>query len=287
MIGKYITVMDGTVRLQPNGHQGFNIESTDNDAAMKIFSMDLPQVLFDRIVELESAMESLTINPVTIKNNDMLPADAQVDFDENGHSFQLSDNKYEIGKDQDGNLAALRYGEPWRSFVGDHLVHAMYDLLCDYEDAAIDVRRLACDIDKALNGADDSAVQPSLCDIASQLESLVRKADGVPILKRLQFNSLTAAQAERLFLLLEERAESIQAVGKILRHGYESHHPFIEGAGTNRQALQKEEGDGCAAMDMMCNAGDMDINAITEAAHGKHKSAKQWLHHQETPNDKA
>ena len=39
------------------------------------------------------------------------------------------------------------------------------------------------------------------------------------------FNGLTPAEAERLAMLAEEAAEVIQAVGKILRHGYASYHP--------------------------------------------------------------
>ena len=36
------------------------------------------------------------------------------------------------------------------------------------------------------------------------------------------FNKLSAAEAERLALLLEELGEAQQAIGKILRHGYEN-----------------------------------------------------------------
>ncbi len=48
------------------------------------------------------------------------------------------------------------------------------------------------------------------------------------------FNGLTDAQAERLALLLEELGEAQQAIGKILRHGYESMSPFDETKTTNR-----------------------------------------------------
>lgn len=52
------------------------------------------------------------------------------------------------------------------------------------------------------------------------------------------FNRLTPAEAERLALLAEECGEAIQAIGKILRHGYESNHPeFTE---TNRTQLPDE-----------------------------------------------
>ena len=55
------------------------------------------------------------------------------------------------------------------------------------------------------------------------------------------FNKLTPAEAERLALLSEECAEVIMAIGKILRHGFESRHP--NGGPTNRQTLERECGD--------------------------------------------
>lgn len=40
----------------------------------------------------------------------------------------LSDGKYTFKIDSDrGVLACLRYGKPWREFIGDHAVHSLYD----------------------------------------------------------------------------------------------------------------------------------------------------------------
>lgn len=55
------------------------------------------------------------------------------------------------------------------------------------------------------------------------------------------FNRLTPAEAERLALLAEECGEVIQAIGKVLRHGFESTHP--DGGPTNRESLERECGD--------------------------------------------
>lgn len=66
---------------------------------------------------------------------------------------------------------------------------------------------------------------------------------------------LTPAEAERLAMLAEECGEVIQAVGKILRHGYESRHP--EGVIENRVALARELGDVMAIMELMDEAGDV------------------------------
>ncbi len=53
------------------------------------------------------------------------------------------------------------------------------------------------------------------------------------------FNQLTPDEAERLAMLAEECAEVIQIIGKVLRHGYDSHHPS-DPAVSNRLLLTRE-----------------------------------------------
>lgn len=92
------------------------------------------------------------------------------------------------------------------------------------------------------------------------------------------FNGLTPAQAERLALLAEECGEVVQAVGKILRHGYESSHPnFIA---TNRTQLAKEIGDVYAAVGMLTGARDLDPETIDRLAESKTARVRQYMHHQ-------
>lgn len=91
------------------------------------------------------------------------------------------------------------------------------------------------------------------------------------------FNGLTPAEAERLALLVEELGESAQAVGKVLRHGYESCHP--EGGPTNRKSLMNELGDVRHAVDRLCDAGDLDKQVIGVQAHLKGKRVQRYLHH--------
>lgn len=91
------------------------------------------------------------------------------------------------------------------------------------------------------------------------------------------FNGLTPAEAERLALLVEELGESAQAVGKVLRHGYESCHPG--GGTTNRKSLMNELGDVRHAVDRLCDAGDLDKQVIGVQAHLKGKRVQQYLHH--------
>ena len=73
----------------------------------------------------------------------------------------------------------------------------------------------------------------------------------------MHFNELTPAEAERLALLAEELGETTHAIGKILRHGYESKNPYHPTGQTNREALEKEVADVYVAVRMMFEAGDI------------------------------
>jgi hypothetical protein len=94
-----------------------------------------------------------------------------------------------------------------------------------------------------------------------------------------RFNKLTEAQAERLALLLEECGEAQQAIGKILRHGYENYSPFDDKHTPNRIALMRELGHIYAAVYLMFTNGDVDVLRIRESRDGKLKSVGRWLHH--------
>ena len=97
------------------------------------------------------------------------------------------------------------------------------------------------------------------------------------------FNGLTPAEAERLALLSEELGEAVLAIGKILRHGYEScdpRRPYGERQ-TNRRDLEDELGDVQAAVLMMTEAGDISASEISFAISRKIKSARPFLHHQD------
>lgn len=94
------------------------------------------------------------------------------------------------------------------------------------------------------------------------------------------FNALNPAEVERLSLLFEEMGEAIQAIGKVMRHGYESYHPTKPGAMTNRGDLQKELGHVRHAMIRLCDAGDLSKEAIHKAADAKAISVVDYLHHQ-------
>ncbi len=97
-----------------------------------------------------------------------------------------------------------------------------------------------------------------------------------------RFNQLTPAQAERLAILSEECGEVIQAIGKILRHGYASIDPTGQKEGSNRQQLERELGDIKACITIMHDAGDVMGEEIYIAAQKKLKKLdqKQYSHHQ-------
>ena len=95
--------------------------------------------------------------------------------------------------------------------------------------------------------------------------------------------NLSRAQLERLSLLLEELGETQQAIGKVLRHGFESKHPRRPRGLSNREMLAVECGDILAALDLLVSANDLDDDLIGRSRMKKHKTVRQYLHHQ--PSD--
>lgn len=93
-------------------------------------------------------------------------------------------------------------------------------------------------------------------------------------------NKLTPAQVERLAFLSEELGEAIQAIGKILRHGYKSSHPDIPER-CNREDLERELGHIHLAISMLVEANDLvSYGNIATYATDKRLEITQYLHHQ-------
>lgn len=92
------------------------------------------------------------------------------------------------------------------------------------------------------------------------------------------FNRLTDAEAERLALLMEEAGEVVQAVGKILRHGYASCHPGRPQI-DNRADLAREMGDFYAIARLMIDRGDLDEAVVDAASQRKLARLPAYLHH--------
>jgi NTP pyrophosphatase (non-canonical NTP hydrolase) len=99
-----------------------------------------------------------------------------------------------------------------------------------------------------------------------------------------RFNGLSDAEAERLALLLEELGEAQQAIGKILRHGYESYHPDTPSI-SNRRNLQRELGDIFAAIALMFRHADISVRTVAEQEERKLEKLPPYLH--ETENVEA
>lgn len=95
------------------------------------------------------------------------------------------------------------------------------------------------------------------------------------------YNKLTPKQMEQLFCLQEECGEVIQAVSKILRHGYESFSPFDKTKTTNRENLERELGDAHFWIHELMLSGDLNPDNIGAASVKKEKSCKPFMHHQE------
>lgn len=88
------------------------------------------------------------------------------------------------------------------------------------------------------------------------------------------------AAAERMALLMEELGEALQAMGKVVRHGWLSVDPTKkqEDQTTNVNDLIRELGHVNAAMVLMDQAGDLNGDGIYEAARTKLASVQKWLH---------
>ncbi len=88
-------------------------------------------------------------------------------------------------------------------------------------------------------------------------------------------NGLTPAEAERLYILMEECAEVTKECAKILRFGYA---PAV--GYKNREALATEIGDVLAAIDMVEMAKDVDCHDVTIAKAAKREKLKRYTKHQ-------
>ena len=89
---------------------------------------------------------------------------------------------------------------------------------------------------------------------------------------------MTAAELERLALLMEECAEVQQCIGKILRFGFDSSYPERE-ALTNRRELAKEMADLRVAMNLLLDKGDVDLQEFYDFEGEKLENINKYLKH--------
>ena len=99
------------------------------------------------------------------------------------------------------------------------------------------------------------------------------------------YHRLSHAEHERLSTLVEELGETIQVIGKTLRHGYELHHPDRP-TQTNRRELEIELGDVALAVKFMTVSGDISEDKIAEHAEAKARSRfSKYMHHNTVTQD--
>lgn len=93
------------------------------------------------------------------------------------------------------------------------------------------------------------------------------------------FNKLTPAEHERLSYLMEECAEVIHIIGKIMRHGYNSYDPTNSTRINNRKLLEKELADVNTAVKFMDKHKDISIKDIQEQT--KNPNFRYWHYNTE------
>lgn len=92
-------------------------------------------------------------------------------------------------------------------------------------------------------------------------------------------NKLTNAELERLSVLAEECGELIQAINKIIRHGYDSYDPTRDHCG-NRIDLSYEAADVTQAIKMINKAGDTNYPSFERRLEERPNKLKRYLHYQ-------
>lgn len=93
------------------------------------------------------------------------------------------------------------------------------------------------------------------------------------------FNQLHADEDEALAILAEEMGETLQAIGKVQRHGYESYNPETGDGRTNRDMLTYELGDVLAAIELLVAMGDVGRVALNSRREHKLRKLLKWTHH--------
>lgn len=90
---------------------------------------------------------------------------------------------------------------------------------------------------------------------------------------------MTPAELERLAILAEECGEVQQIIGKILRHGYDSHNPFDPNRVNNRLLLERELGDLSFAVNFLADKGDINLLSVRGHMTTKEDNIGQYLHY--------
>ena len=115
--------------------------------------------------------------------------------------------------------------------------------------------------------------------LKSEMEAMHKRVYGDSVQEPFS-NQLSDAETERLALLSEELGEAVQAIGKILRHGYTSVNPDKPEDGNNRDRLTVELGDVLASIKLLTAAGDIRQETLDVAIACKLHKVARYMHHQ-------
>ena len=113
--------------------------------------------------------------------------------------------------------------------------------------------------------------------IQDQVSALVNYWGANEAFNNKSVNGLNPPQIELLALLAEECGETVQAVCKILRHGYKSN--FEGKEYDNKRILEKEIGHIFSATKLLCNSKNIKDEKITTSKEDKLKLITKYLHH--------
>lgn len=97
------------------------------------------------------------------------------------------------------------------------------------------------------------------------------------------FHGLTADQAERYFLAMDEMAGCVQKMSRVLRHGPDSFDPRGTPLISNRVDVANEMGRVQAAFNRLIVWGDVKLTVVEEANSRSARRAAPWMHHQIFP----
>lgn len=95
-----------------------------------------------------------------------------------------------------------------------------------------------------------------------------------------EFAKLTEGARERLEMLAEEAGEIVQAVTKILRHGYDSYNPNDPLKITNKDNLELELADLLSISRRMIYEGDIEGDYEYLSTYDIWNSKTKFTHHQ-------
>jgi NTP pyrophosphatase (non-canonical NTP hydrolase) len=118
-----------------------------------------------------------------------------------------------------------------------------------------------------------------------RFEARLRKERGEHERKLAEFRDecglpgLSPAEIERLAMLAEECGEVVQAVGKVLRHGWDSSSPY--GSRTNRATLEREVGDVRAVIGLMLDYHDLHLAEVQTWQRRKRAAVPRRTHYQD------